>query len=255
MTEQPSLLADTATDETDHWPRPQELELLGRLAEIGLNIALAVERQATGQLAEGEPPVAADVSLAYERVAKAVRLTILLQSKVIADLRHREAMAAHQRRRDEPLEEAARQARKAAGRERIEWIVARGIETEHDDNETIDRLYQEAVERLDDEDLYGTVLTRPVSEILADICRDLGLSPDWPSLAEEAWAREEIRSGKVGWPLATCQPPTEPQTPSAAADPPSPDGQPPTPAPAAPGPAHPAADPPSAHGRESALPP
>jgi len=35
----------------------------------------------------------------------------------------------------------------------------------------------------------------PVSEIIAHICRDLRLEPDWPQLAEEAWAQDEIASG------------------------------------------------------------
>src|ERR1700761_7805744 len=68
------------------WAPPlieRQLELLGRLAEAGLQIALAVERQATGELEEGAAPVAADVSLAYARVSRAVRLTVALQSKRI----------------------------------------------------------------------------------------------------------------------------------------------------------------------------
>ncbi|MDB5459102.1 MAG: hypothetical protein JWO72_843, partial [Caulobacteraceae bacterium] len=55
---------------------------------------------------------------------------------------------------------------------------------------------------LDDEDLYGDVLARPFSEVVADICRDLGLDPDWSRLAQEPWARAEIDSGQAGGPLA-----------------------------------------------------
>jgi len=35
------------------------------------------------------------------------------------------------------------------------------------------------------------ILKRPTAEIIALICRELGLSDDWPRLAEEAWAREQ----------------------------------------------------------------
>jgi len=35
------------------------------------------------------------------------------------------------------------------------------------------------------------ILKRPTAEIIALICRELGLPEDWPRLAEEAWAREE----------------------------------------------------------------
>jgi hypothetical protein len=34
------------------------------------------------------------------------------------------------------------------------------------------------------------ILKRPTAEIIALICRELGLPADWPRLAEEAWARE-----------------------------------------------------------------
>ena len=46
------------------------------------------------------------------------------------------------------------------------------------------------------------MLSRPISELIALICQDLGLAPDWPQLAEEAWAKAEIASGAAGAPLA-----------------------------------------------------
>jgi hypothetical protein len=260
MTDTAYHLADTdAPAETGVRPQSERpLELLGQLAEIGLNIALALERQATGKLAPDETPIAADVCAAYERVAKAVRMTILLQSKVIADLRHGDGMARLQRQRDEAKADQARQPRKDAGRDRIEAIVARGIDAGAEDQETYDRLHTEAVERLEHEDIYGTVLTRPMSEIVADICQDLGIEPPWSGLAEEAWAMEEISSGTVGWPLAqalAAEPSPEPRTPSAAAAAPLLDAPQPTPARPGPDPARPEADPPSAHDPASALPP
>jgi hypothetical protein len=182
-----------------------QLLLLGRLAEVGLNIALAVERQATGKLEIGEAPVAADVSLAYARVSRAVRMTIALQSKLIAEQRALEA--------DEPPPQTPLYIRKA----RVERIVERVIKAEHEGadaealEETLDRLVIEAGERLDDEDVYGDVLTRPMSEVLAQICKDLGLSPDWPSLAQEPWAQAEISSGEAGWPLAQSREPFPPR--------------------------------------------
>ena len=41
-----------------------------------------------------------------------------------------------------------------------------------------------------------------MSEIVARICKDLGLEPDWNKLAEELWAKAEIATGDPGWPLA-----------------------------------------------------
>ena len=77
--------------------------------------------------------------------------------------------------------------------------IALGDGQEHGE---ANRLAREAVERLDQDELYGDILTRPFREIIAQICQDMGLSPDWPQLAEEAWAKAEIESGAAGSPLA-----------------------------------------------------
>ncbi|MEI9889795.1 MAG: hypothetical protein WDN45_03400 [Caulobacteraceae bacterium] len=42
----------------------------------------------------------------------------------------------------------------------------------------------------------------PVSDLVAAICHDLGLTPNWAHLAAEAWAQDEIDSGPVGEALA-----------------------------------------------------
>ncbi len=61
---------------------------------------------------------------------------------------------------------------------------------------------REARERLEHDDIYGEVMSRPVSDLVACICADLGLNPHWAHLAQEAWARDEIDSGEVGEALA-----------------------------------------------------
>jgi hypothetical protein len=45
-----------------------------------------------------------------------------------------------------------------------------------------------------DHDL-AEILKRPTAEIIALICRELGLPDDWPRLAEEEWTREEAGGG------------------------------------------------------------
>jgi hypothetical protein len=63
----------------------RQLAVLGRLAEDGLEIAQAIKRQAVQ--ADDPTPTAkvvrGDVTVAYARVARAVRLTLMLQAKVI----------------------------------------------------------------------------------------------------------------------------------------------------------------------------
>ncbi len=64
----------------------------------------------------------------------------------------------------------------------------------------------DAVERLEDLDIYGDGQTLPVSGMIDRLCEDLGLDPDWDRMAEEGWARAEIRSGKAGSPPTDTKP-------------------------------------------------
>ena len=165
------------------WARPvvdRQLQILGRLAEAGLEIAVALEAQAKG----GEAVVQGDLAMANNRVARAVRQTIMLQSRLIEALQDRE---------------------KAAARASAARIVRGVIEDEGtSDTERAERLAAEAAERLRDED-FGDLLSRPFAEAVADICKDLGLSPDWLRLAEDCYAAEAALDGKAG------EAPAEPQ--------------------------------------------
>ena len=137
-------------------------------------------------------------------MAKVVRLTGLLQSKLIKDMDDAFARA----QRLAPEREA--QARIAATQRdpahdhkaRVERIAERQLKALHgDDGEQVERLMLEACERLDDDDIYRDVINRPVGELVARICQDLGVEPDWERLAEEAWAQEEMQRGVEGSPF------------------------------------------------------
>jgi hypothetical protein len=184
----------------------RQLAWLDRVAEAGLEVVLAVERRAKDAGPEEDLDA---IARAYARAARAVRLTVTLQSKLVDELRR------HDSRRQSEAEFAARRAALAAAQEgeafqareddakiRAHRILRRLIRAEHDDIDRIECLDTEACERLDDEDLYGAICARPMSEVIAGVCKDLGLDPDWARLAEEAWAQEEIGSGAAGEPLA-----------------------------------------------------
>jgi hypothetical protein len=178
----------------------RQLWILGQLAEGGLEIARAIERQATS--GEGKEGVRPDAPMAYARVARAVRLTILLQSRLIADLQTLEAKTAHEAAHAHCLGRTQRIGLVREQKARLGRIVGRIAWADGQDDRKADRMAREAVERLDQDERYGDILTRPVSELIALICRDLGLEPDWPQLAEEAWAQAEIKSGAAAGPLA-----------------------------------------------------
>ena len=65
----------------------------------------------------------------------------------------------------------------------------------------------------------GDVRQRPVGELVALICRDLDLDPDWTRLAEEAWAKEEIASGVPSSPFLQQSPSHPPPTAAGEAGP------------------------------------
>ncbi|CAN7241240.1 hypothetical protein LJR219_000959 [Phenylobacterium sp. LjRoot219] len=236
--------APPAPEADDQAPAPRalierQLWVLGRLAEAGLNVALAIERQATAaappHAAEApeaaEPPatpapgpvVQGDVALAYARASRAVRLTVALQARLIKDLQALDEAAVRLRRGEQVEAERERQTLETARKARVERIVERVIRAELSDEDEVDRLAEAAWERLDHDEIYGDLLAQPVGEIIARVCRDLGLSPDWSRLAEEAWAREEIDSGALGSPFLALSWPEPSQTRpdrAAAADPP-----------------------------------
>ncbi|HEY4028948.1 MAG TPA: hypothetical protein VGM25_01275 [Caulobacteraceae bacterium] len=168
----------------------RQLEALEELVRIGLKIAQAIERQVDA--AEARPQAGGEAAaggMAYARVARAVRQSILLQSRLTGQTQA------------EAAAEAAVHTRERAVKARLGDIVQDVIEAEHDDPEAVERLGAEAVERLD-RDLYGDVLERPVREIIADICKDLGLHPTWPRLFGEMAAIQEIAQGGEDRPYA-----------------------------------------------------
>ena len=173
----------------------RQVERLDALAELGLEMAQAI----AAEKADG-------TVTAFSRVAKVVRMCGLLQSKLIQhmeDASRRQAIHA-------PL--AEEQARLAKARERaaldpandhkarVERIVERQARARHPrDEDEVERLMLEACERLDDDDIYRDVQSRPIGELVARLCQDLGLDPDWQRLSQEAWAQDEIERGQ--WPF------------------------------------------------------
>ena len=154
----------------------RQIEALGELVEIGVKIARAIGRRVDADV----PDPVADLNaaaIAYARVARAVRQTVMLQDRLLA-------------------ERAAATARAGDLRARVSRIVRRAIEGEHADAERVERLATEAAEGLEQE-RYGDILTRPIGEIVADICKALGLRPDWDDLFDDISAAEAFARGKT----------------------------------------------------------
>jgi hypothetical protein len=201
--------APSQADEPDSeaaWERAlldRQIERLDRLADMGMALAGEIQRRA----ASAAP--GADISHAamdFARVSRAVRMTLALQSRLVRDFKTPvKASSAGADNDDEDVrwevvwepEPPTRDQQRAQARR----VMRQVAEDSGLDRETVERLDAEATERLKRDDIYADILARPLSEIVADICRDLGLSPDWSRLAQEDWAKREIKSGKVGSPL------------------------------------------------------
>ena len=169
-------------------PLSRQLERLDRLSEAGMEMIEALVAQAKGA---GPKVVEGDVALAFGRVSRAVRLAVLLQSELIKG--------------GEDPAAAARQAEAQGRKAHIDRAVrvVRRVARDHCRQEpfAVSVIAREAAERLDDDDIYGLVASRPVGELVALLCRDFGLEPNWDALAAEAWAQAEIGSGAEGSPF------------------------------------------------------
>ena len=177
----------------------EQLQMLKRVAQVGLEVSLEIERQARGDVAEGARPAAVgDIALAFARTARAMRLTVMLQSRLAKDLAGLDEAGAKASAEAGVRADEARAGLEQARKGSVERIVGRVAEAAGEDEDKVESLVLEASERLDDDDIYGDVLARPVSEVVADICQDLGLAPDWPRLAAEAWAQAESGAGPSG---------------------------------------------------------
>ena len=157
-----------------------QLVMLDRLAQVGMEIAEACGREAKAPSSDGASR--SHPGLVFARVARAVRMTIALQSRLMKDLAALDradeiaerARTTKRRTRLAQLIEDAARAKLDAQRESGArfWADEEAIEDE------IETLTSEGYERLiDAED--GGLWGRPFDAVVAGVCKDLGLSPEW----------------------------------------------------------------------------
>jgi hypothetical protein len=131
--------------------------------EIGADLAGMVHSQAKAQAAKpgsAPAPIAApDLAVAFDRISRAVRRTITLARKVVEPVVATQHPAQH----------------RAAARRRIIREVEDTIQRTAGHAEA-ESLHAELLDRLDAPDLEDDIELRPIADIIADICRDLGLA-------------------------------------------------------------------------------
>ena len=175
--------------------RERQLAILSELAEAALEIALALKTRIVETAALAPDPdsarACADLTRAFDRVSRAVRMSIALREQLLKD----DPFGAQAART------TAREARsQRAGR--VLRIVRRVAAVRFSVGPISEAMDRQARERLFDPDITGDLAGRSIGALVAQICADLGLSPPWLALAHEAWAQEEIAERPVGSPYA-----------------------------------------------------
>jgi hypothetical protein len=178
-----SPLSAAFSTDAPGWERPvfeRQIAMLGELAEAGLEVVHAIRDQATLAAAQGAAP-RIDFGLAYTRAAKAVRMTLALQRRYVLDLRFE-----YRHGEPAPAWDAPAPKARATCVDRIRHGLATGGLGEAQAVDQLDEaldLY-ERLEDLDDDDIPDG----PFNEIVAKLCKDLGLAPDWLERTEEKLA-------------------------------------------------------------------
>ena len=157
---------------------------LRQLVAIGMDMARMLQDQAREASACDPGVIGPDLSLRFHRISRSIRMSLALDAKLVAGFQDR----AKERKVAELTE------RKALAKEAVSRQV---------DRDTPDRdLHRERSDRIEREDLED-FSDKPVSEIIAIICADLGITPDWQAWSLEPWAIDERRTHVPGSPYNT----------------------------------------------------
>ena len=154
---------DDATAPAGEDRSAQRLALLRELADIGMGLARAVGERAAAE------PGGPDLGLSYAQIARAVRQTLALEARLES-----EAQSEH-------LRQAG--ARGAAVKREARRLVQRAIDADPSERNpyVLGAHLNERLRDADDTDFAD----RPLAEIVARICADLGVAFD-PALWEDA---------------------------------------------------------------------
>jgi hypothetical protein len=178
--------------------RARQLAMLQELAEIGMQMARAVRDEALvrAELDEAAPAPPSpfgggDLGLVYSRIARAVRQTLALETRVAEGI---EKGKIEQARSRVAAIRTALDERQHAVRD----YVADAIEAEAAERGTpekdVERLLDDLDERLEDGDYDDALADAPIGDLVARICADLGVTPDWSLWDDQAWAIEYEKS-------------------------------------------------------------
>ena len=180
----------------------RDVRMLEALAEVGMDLARELRTRLL-ERTEGE----GELALAFTRVARAVRQTVALKHRLIGDRETRAAKAEAERMERPGVDLGwvlGKQTPGAVRKDTVRDLVESAIEAEFDEHDA-EALLDEVRERLDAYDA-AEFVDRPIGEMMARICKDLGVTPDWSLFEDEDWAVEEARTQAPGSPYAVGPP-------------------------------------------------
>jgi len=204
------------------------LRALGRAGEVGLILLDVVETLAlkaavvAEEEAGGLTAVAAarDLSLAYAKLSRSIRQSVMLEDRLETALRDR-AAGLEDARRARALRRAEAEAAKAEAEEEADFqrvhgprlareaivteVMEQVIFRQRKEAPEADALEVEAAELLEEGAGYEAYGERPVSETVKRLCKVLELDPDWDDFTEEDWAKAEAREGVAGSPYVSIE--------------------------------------------------
>jgi hypothetical protein len=211
----------------------RRLRMLEKLAQLEMELAEALQRQAIAaadptppaepDAAEASGPGAApgtagDLSAAFARIARSLRLTLALQARAEEQLRALLAgeAAKVEVRRAEVTRRATEEARARSEHHRneVERLVCEAAEREVEDEQALKSVLEALEERLADDEAYWDLDQMPLPEAVERLCADLELTPDWSRWQGEGWtprpplsrSRFSVWSRPSRTPLRPCEP-------------------------------------------------
>jgi hypothetical protein len=208
MSDDPTSPQDPASLAPDEAPDPavlraeRRLRLLAELTEIGMELARALRPGAPDEPADATPDATPakrrDPAEVFDRLSRAIRLTVALETRTDEALRDLKAGIAQARAEEraqaaEEAEEDADEGRRIS-RERVRESVVHAIYAEVDCRDR-DRACNSLDEILEEDETYFDCGARPLREVVESLCKDLHLDLDWSRWNGEGWTDQFTADG------------------------------------------------------------
>ena len=187
----------------------RHLHMLAELAEIGMQLARDVARQAL-EVAEdaqkedargltAKPAGSLDFGLIFARIARAVRQTVALEARLASEA---EAGVQQQAASKAASERVHARQQKQRVRGLVEDAIAARAASGEGDSGEAENLRLDLDELLEDPDIEAELGRRPVGVIVAGICENLGIRADLSGFTD----------AELGFDMASMKPRAKPET-------------------------------------------